>query len=455
MSAANIVLAGVKAALPADYDDAIFAGWMLNDTPDGRAVAVYPVGGQAEDWGTFNVPRMVRDRVRVRLRALASDPDGWLNAMGDRLRYAVLATGHYPITTGRLYFSRSTFFDVSFRWVVVRIQTASPPRLSPGRKYAFLETDFRVIMRPLPELPLRVPLAWAGSPFTVFEQASDTEGVEVARNAVQPGRVLIGGQITSGPAGPLNNPADDAFREAAQGAFAEAGPGEVLWRNTGVGVDGSNLFDQTTTNEIPEAEGGGLVTLLRIEAGAGDVISFVTRQEFGKDLSDNGLFIGRLDGTVHLFRLQGAPRNVGGDFYYDTTSAGLTTAAATAAAEWDWAFADGSTWRAEPWVSEPPAGARWSVSVKIEDGQGSPLASYDDLQFPAGEEVMLPVEQFGNHGGEVVQRLLIRSVTPITSRSRYTVRVTVDGLIVHGEPGAPVAAPDPREHGPGWSEAYA
>ena len=448
-AAADIVSAGVRAAVPPDYDDAVFGGWMLNDTPDGRAVAVFPVGGQTETWGVgSNVPLIVRDSVRVRLRANADDPDGWLNAMGDRLRYAILDIGNFPVTTARLYFSRATFLDgIRFMWIVVRVQTASPPRLTAGRKYSFVDTDFRLIMRPRPMLPHRVPLAFAGSPFTVFEAAGSEDAVEVQRLAVEPGEVHFGGQLKFGAFGPLTNPPDDAFPDGApQGPFPGAEPGQVLWRNTGVGVDGTNLFDATTTRDIPEAEGGGLVRLLRIVRNADDSVSFATRERFGKDLEDAGIFIGRAGGTTYAFRLTGPPRVVGGDNLYDATAPGFTSAGVAGETEWDWAFVSGETWQLTPWESQPPPGAAADVTLTATDSGGEQLFSET---WRAGAAIDLMPVTVTPADGEFVLTLEVRdaSPTPIGARMRYTLDVSVDGLIVHGEPTETVPTAPPAESG--------
>ena len=479
MSAARIVANAVRRAVPRDYD--VRMGQLTQDDPDERAVSVVPLGGEREIWGPgSNVPRMVRTRVRVRLRALANDGD-WLDYMSDRVRYAVLATGNFPTTVGRLYFGNTEglfFPDVERQWTVVRVQTWASPRLTEGRRYSLMDTDFRVIMRPLPSLPVQDRLTWPDERYTVFEQAGD--GFEVARSAVRADRrAIIGGALSSYAPGPLTNPADEAFPAGApQGAFPAAEAGMVLWRNLNVGVDGSNLFDATTTNDVPEAEGGTNVRLLRIVANADDSVDFVTREEFGKDLADNGIFVGRAGGVTWLFRLAGAPTNIGGDLHYRTTPAGFVTANAVAEASWDWAFVDGSTWRPEPWQSEPPAGARWTVTVRLTDGQGGLIADVelprddpntDAVAFPVrdsdgeprplamGPIAAAPGSGDGQHDGVVVQRLIVTDVSPggINARSRYTVAVEIDGLVVHGEPTAAADAPRAREHGPGWSEAYA
>ena len=447
MSAARVIAGAVQRALPADYT--VYEAQITHDNPDERAVAVYPMGGGREDWGIgSNVPRMIRDRVRIRMRALASDC-GWIQPMAHRLRLAALDTPVNEETVGRVYFGSDNWHDgIRQRWIIVRARTDSPPRFTEGRKYTTCDIDIRVTMRPLAALPHEVDLAWAGSPFTVYESESPAAALEVQRLAVTANqRAVFGGTIRSGPAEALTNPADDPFPEGApQGAFQEAEAGQVLWRNLNVGVDGDNLFDATTTNMIPEAEGGGLVRLLRIIANADNSVSFVTREEFGKDLADNGLFLGRAGGTTYLFRLAGAPRNVGGDLFYDVPApAGFTTAAATAEAEWDWAFADGTTWRPEPWVSQPPAVPRWSVALKVTDAADTEVFS-ETWRFPLADGAAFtrlgPIEiDAGEHGGTLVQSILVRdeSTPPVGSRMRYAVPVSVEGMIVHGEPGAAVA----------------
>lgn len=476
MSAARIVAGAVAAALPEDYCPVI--GQFVNDNAkDGRAVSVIPLGGAREVWGIGgDVPQLIRDRVRVRLRALADDND-WLNEMSDRVRYAVLALGSEPTTRGRVYFSPDTWFpyrpggaedEVAQTWLVVRVQTDTPPSHVDGRRYSRIDIGFLVIMRPLASRPLRVPLAWRGSPFLVREASSTAPAVEVQRTAVADGRVIVGGQFRFGAPRPATNPPDEPFPDGGvQGSFPGAAAGEVLWRDTSVatrttGSGGSrevNLFTGSL-NDVPHQTGGAPVRLLKVVLNANDTVSIVTRDRFDPGLEANGLFFWRIAGmdAAWTFPLAGSPVTRVGDFHYDVApppAAGFRTALAEMANLGDWAFADGRTWRTEPWQSEPPTRARWQATWVLTDGVGNQLASRSLLgrdDTPLGDgagRTLLAIAQPAevmDHGGELVQTVTLRdeSDPPVTARGRYTVPVTVDGLILHGED---VAAPAPEAAG--------
>lgn len=487
MSAARIVAANVNAALP---DDTLaYEGQFTHDNPDERAVAVYPVGGQRSIpvIGT-NIPRVIHDRVRVQLRALADDAGwAWLHAMADRLRYMTLSNEtRIQTPPARLYFSpgvvagEGSFADVRQTWYVIRMLLQAAPRFTPGRKYTLCDVDFRVVMRPLAVRPSQVALAWDGSPFTVYEQRPPGDppppAVEVQRTTVAAGRVLVGGRIRFGAPGPATNPPDDPFGVAGQGPFPGAAAGEVLWRNTSVaprttgsgGTREVNLFSATTTNTIPGAAAGGTVRLLKVVLNDDDSVSIVVNQRFDADLELNGLFFAREapNGPVYTLALAGPPVNRFGDLHYDVTpppDAGFKSATAAGVNLWDWAFVDGQTWETEPWTSQPPAGAKWRLTWRLQDEQGNdhPRTDLLDLAYDGpGTRIVQPVQVLEGHTGTLVQSIsLVDASTPLVGRrGRYTVPVVADGLVVHGEGAEPPAAVPPAaeasEFGPEYDEAF-
>ena len=466
MSATRVVASVVQAALPDDYrvhEGALEAHQVAGE----QSVAVFPMGGRQETWGlSRRLPELVHDRVRLRLRAPSDSNTAWLHAMGDRLRRIVLQVSGTRAVVDRLYFGSNAFADdVNQTWADLIIVTDQAARFNTGRKWTTCDIDFAVTMQPAPVRPLRTPWAWRGSPFLVYEAGSGAAAVEVQRTAVASGRVLVGGRITCRNPMPATNPPDDPFPAGApQGGFPGAAAGAVLWRDTSVGTEttgtgGSrevNLFTGSL-DDVPRRAGGGTVLLRKVVLNANDGVSFVTSGRFEPELEQTGIFFWRIAGadTVYTFPLAGAPVVRVGDNHYDVTPPpveGFRTAIAEMATLGDWAFADGRQWRTEPWESQPPAAGRWRATWTLSDGVGNELHSQPILFGETSDRELTarvhPPIAVTDHGGELVQTLTLRdeSTPPVNDRGRYTVRVTLDGLVVHGED-ATTPAPDSGDEG--------
>ena len=466
MSASRIVQTVVRDVVPPDYK--VFLGeTVAQENATDQYVSVYPVAGSRDEYGFQELPIFAKPRIRVRLRGHADTAGDWLDAMGDAVLLAVQRTPRSVSALRHKYFHPQSWLEgVKHTWDDIIVRTVLNPRLSGGRNFSNLDIEFEVMMRPDVVRPVDVPWDWSGTPFTVYETASTAAPAAVQRVAVDPGRVMIGGLIQAGAVQGAVNPPDDAFPDGArQGEFPNAQAGEPLWRNTSVGTGSSggvvNLFDTSSTNDIPRAAGGGTVILRMIRLNNDDSVTFILHgntRRFEAALEQNGIFIGHVPGgATYTFPLAGAPVTRAGDYNYDVTppaDEGFRTAAAAATTQWDWAFVDGRTWETEEWTSTPPANPRWQIDWRVTDDAGTEL--FHDtfrleqfkerggvLELPLKPQVVTPTD--GAVRQTVALRDTVTGAAAIGPRNRYALPLTVTGLVVHGEDAPAAVQPEPEE----------